>query len=128
MNSSEVVSCMSVMSGAYPSLTITDEMVLLWANAFDHTSAHLVINALHLWIQGEEWPPTIAGIRNKMRDLAQAQARELAWTSRAAPNEVYLTFAEGRSVAAASYATDCAERGVEPSWAYFDRAIGGSKK
>lgn len=117
---------MSVLSGNYPHLTVTDEMVLLWANAFATEQAHVVTGALHAWIQSEEYPPTIAGIRSKMRENASAQARELAWTSRPEPEETYLDFATGRAIAAAAYERDCQEQGKEPNWHYFDRAIGGA--
>lgn len=127
MNSSDTTACMAVLSGAYPNLTVTDEMVLLWAEAFSTAPAHTVTGALRLWIETEEWPPTIAGIRGKMRERAAAQQREQSYTPREIPNARYLSFDEGRKVAAFAYASDCKKRGVEPSWEYWERAIGGTK-
>ena len=126
MNTAEITACMARIAGNYPHFHPTDEMVLLWQEAFATTPAMTVMPALGEWINTEEYPPTIAGIRSKMRENASAQARELAWTSRPEPNEVYLDFATGRAIAAAAYERDCQEQGKEPNWHYFDRAIGGA--
>lgn len=131
MNSSDTTACMAVLSGAYPNLTVTDEMVLLWAEAFASSPSHTVTSALRLWIETEEWPPTVAGIRGKMREVLAQQARQqqkdLAYTPREISTVQYLSFEEGRKVAAFAYASDCKKRGVEPSWDYWERAIGATK-
>jgi len=122
---------MAVLSGAYPNLTVTDEMVLLWAEAFASSPTHTVTSALRLWIETEEWPPTVAGIRAKQREVLAARAREQdrerAYSPREIPNSRHLSFEDGRKVAAFAYASDCKKRGVEPSWDYWERAIGATK-
>jgi hypothetical protein len=127
MNSADTTSCMKVLSGAYPNLTVTDETVLLWAEAFATTPTHTVTAALRLWIEQEQWPPTIAGINQKMREVLAAQQRsqdkERAYSPRELPSARWLTFEEGRKVAAYAYAEECQQRGVEPSWDYWEKAM-----
>ena len=128
MNSADTSSVMAVLAGAYPSLRVTDEMVLLWAEAFAQTPSHVVTAALRLWIENEEWPPTIAGIRDKARQNSdadkRAQEKHLAYSPRALPNEKYLDFEEGKKVAAFAYARHCAANGLEPSWTYWNKSMG----
>jgi hypothetical protein len=95
MNSSDTTGCMKVLAGAYPNLTVTDETVLLWAEAFATTPTHIVTSALRMWIETEQWPPTIAGINQKMREVLAAQQRsqdkERAYSPREIPSARYMT-------------------------------------
>jgi hypothetical protein len=54
------------------------------------------------------------------------QQQHLTRTSRADPLDPIPTAERGRAIAAASYADDCEERGVEPNWKRFDQIIGST--
>ena len=127
MNSSEIAQAMTRISGAYGHVTVTDEMALMWAEAFAQSDGQSVIRGLNDWINTERYPPTIAGIREKMRDAVQQQAREVAWTSRPDPLEpASIHPREGKEIAARAYEAHCHSEGREPNWTYFDSAIGRS--
>lgn len=128
MNSAELVDCFRIMRAAYPHLTIEDDQLELWANALQSDRASDVMPALAAWIDDPDhgtFPPTIANLRNKMREIASARRRdqEMAWTGRPDPMEGVVDFERGRAVAADAYANDCARRGVEPHWDWWNKAM-----
>ena len=124
MNSSDTAACLAVVAGGFPTLEITDEMAMLWDNAFASDDAHIVKAAVVEWINTEQFPPTVAGIRQKMRELRAAQARDLSWTSRRDPQDRTVSFADGQAIAAVAYDEECTRQGREPNWDYFNFAIG----
>ena len=125
MNSAEIATAMTRIAGAYGHVSITDEMALMWAEAFAQNEGGLVLRGVTDWINTESYPPTIAGIRSKMRDASAQQAREVAWTSRPDPLEpAHVHPREGKEIAAQAYENHCRSEGREPNWAYFNAAIG----
>lgn len=124
MNSTETAACLTVVAGGYPTLEITDEMALLWDNAFASDDGHTVKAAVVAWVNTEQFPPTVAGIRQKMREARAAQARDLSWTSRRDPQERTVSFDEGRAIAAIAYEAECTRQGREPNWDYWNSAMG----
>lgn len=125
MNSQEISQAMTRISGAYGAYNVTDEMALMWAEAFAIADGNSVLRALNDWVQSEQRPPTIAGIRQKMREVSRGQVREAQmYTSRLEPGETYLSIEEGKAVAAIAYERDCQEQGKEPNWTYFNIAMG----
>lgn len=124
MNAEQTVQVVRVFQLAYPHIEVTPDQFALWSNSFANDDINRVLPAARLWVDTEEYWPTIAGLRNKMRERAIAQERELSWTSRPEPYETYPTFEEGRAIAAAAYEGDCERRGVEANWEYWNKAMG----
>jgi hypothetical protein len=126
MNTAEIVELSRAVQAAYPQVEITDDWLMLWLNAFDGNGATQVSAGLASWINSEHYPPTIAGIREKMREHATRTAREATmYSSRLDPGEVCISIAEGRAIAAMAYERDCQEHGKEPNWTWWDKAMGG---
>lgn len=69
MNSAETAKVLTVLSGAYPATEVTEETAMLWDSVFASDPYELVAVAVRDWITNEEWWPTPAGIRSRIRSL-----------------------------------------------------------
>lgn len=115
MNANETADCLAVIQGGYPTLEITVEMGLLWRNAFAADDPERVQAGLIEWINTEEFPPTVAGIRGKMRDLAAAARRAELQASTGSNVTVMRPSPErGRELARVAYENQCRALGREP--------------
>lgn len=125
MDMEHTAKLLRIFQEAYPhSEEVTPDRYELWHNAFASNDSASVITAARMWIMDEQYYPTVAGIRQKMREAANAQARELSFTRRPDPRENFLSFEDGRAVAAQAYDRDCERRGVEPNWEAWNRMMG----
>lgn len=125
MDMEQTAKLLRVFQEAYPhSEEPTPDRFELWHQAFTTNDPAAVITAARMWVMDEPYYPTVAGIRQKMREAAAVQARELSFTRRPDPDEHYPSFEDGRAIAAQAWDRDCERRGVEPDWDSWNRMMG----
>lgn len=125
MTAAEILEISRAVQAAYPHIEVGDDWLELWLNAFVDNGGSQVQAAVGLWINSEDRPPTVAGIRQKMREQATQMAREATmYTSRLEPGEKYVSIEEGKAIAAIAYERDCQEQGKEPNWDWWNQAMG----
>jgi len=69
MTRDEANHILHTMQSAYPHAEITEEMIDLWAAAFATSSSTLVLEAAGQWTLTQTYWPTIAGLRQYMRQI-----------------------------------------------------------
>lgn len=113
MNSTETAQILTVLSGAYPNQEVTDETAMLWANAFAGDSMSDVKVAVIDWINNEQWWPTPAGIRERIRNAKRQQQYEQPRP--ALPSGVeWMPYPEGVRVAYDAYCRQVRKDGKTP--------------
>jgi hypothetical protein len=75
MTNAEIENVLLALRAAFPQQELTDEIVALWRNALSVEKAERVEAAVMLHIEREDWWPTIAGLRELIREVAGEERR-----------------------------------------------------
>lgn len=76
MTRDQIDAVLETLVSAFPNQELTAEIIELWTNALSVERAERVEAAVILHIEREEWWPTIAGLRELIREVAGEERRE----------------------------------------------------
>lgn len=70
MTGDEIEAVLAQLQAAYPAQAekLTNDVYALWANTLDRENADAVFNAVERWIATEEWWPSVARLREMIRE------------------------------------------------------------
>ena len=88
MNSAEAATILAVFHGAYPNIKLDEAVTGVWGNALATADFQIGQLAVNEWVSLEQWWPTVAEFRTKMRRVQELNApQSLPPTSRVATVE-----------------------------------------
>ena len=98
MNSAEAATILAIFHGAYPNVKLDEAVAGVWENSLALDKFHIARLAANEWVSLQQWWPTPAEFRQKMR-----RVQEVNYPKTALPGSKVATMEEAMTAFSAGY-------------------------